>query len=592
MKKFKEISEEKATPEERAKLSLKHAQEKEKLVQTHKAEKERLSQQEEVGTRQSGPITLSKERKAKLVKVFDSLKVGDTVKIKFKRGGFEKQIPIRKKEILRTRNRGWTRITFGDGVYLYKDPKEGRVVYAHGRMPSEVMDMIKESLDEAGFSDAQLQKMKKSYSTIKRIDPSSQNYKKLKTKISELDVDRLEQIARAKIRFVSMIAAGEYAKKSGKRLHARDYMESTELEETVQINEVQQKEVDALKKLSKDMQAVLKGYQKIVVMGDKELKDTKYNKDYEAVLKSRDTILSLIGKVNFRKAQIELKNMKESLEENVKISFHSKGAKTKWMKKQAVASKEIIKQTPTSVELPSRWKDLSKKKDHDEIFSVVVERKLTDAEMDKREKVAKAIEKDSPDMPMGKKMAIATNVAKGVKMENDEYDNEGGMALSQLRTAKSAVEDLMASIQEMDNLPEWVQSKLTKAVDYMDSVRDYMASEEGKEPVDEASAYADARRAFKRDDKRGLASLKRDTDDSATDSDKKAANKNIIMQLRKAADLPNGADVIFPSGTKKVDRRTAQQMLVKFNSLKKSFEKDKFQKSIRSLADVKKILGR
>jgi len=586
MKKFKEISEEKATPEERAKLSLKHAQEKEKLVQTHKAEKERLSQQEEVGTRQSGPITLSKERKAKLVKVFDSLKVGDTVKIKFKRGGFEKQIPIRKKEVLRTRNRGWTRITFGDGVYLYKDPEEGRVVYAHGRMPSEVMDMIKESLDEAmkpsqvrsaiskvkkglmrkwkqkggyenfgqkelsqmkdkfdynpygssdekqiskmldgfdnwamnydgnmreekaGFSDAQLQKMKKSFSTLKRIDPSSQNYKKLKTKISELGVDKLEQIARAKIRFVSMIAAGEYAKKSGKRLHARDYMESTELEE------------------------------------------------------------------------------------NVKISFHSKGAKTKWMKKQAVASKEIIKQTPTSVELPSRWKDLSKKKDHDEIFSVVVERKLTDAEMDKREKVAKAIEKDSPDMPMGKKMAIATNVAKGVKMENDEYDNEGGMALSQLRTAKSAVEDLMASIKEMDNLPEWVQSKLTKAVDYMDSVRDYMASEEGKEPVDEASAYADARRAFKRDDKRGLASLKRDTDDSATDSDKKAANKNIIMQLRKAADLPNGADVIFPSGTKKVDRRTAQQMLVKFNSLKKSFEKDKFQKSIRSLADVKKILGR
>ena len=482
-----------------------------------------------------------------------------------------------------------------DGVYLYKDRKDRRRV---DEMPmvgcqSEVMDMVKESLmTKKAFSDAQLQKMKKAYSTIKRIDPSSQNYKKLKTKISKLDVDRLEQIARAKIRFVSMIAAGEYAKKSGKRLHARDYMESTELEETVQINEVQQKEVDALKKLSKDMQAVLKGYQKIVVMGDKELKDTKYNKDYEAVLKSRDTILSLIGKVNFRKAQIELKNMKESLEENVKISFHSKGAKTKWMKKQAVASKEIIKQTPTSVELPSRWKDLSKKKDHDEIFSVVVERKLTDAEMDKREKVAKAIEKDSPDMPMGKKMAIATNVAKGVKMENDEYDNEGGMALSQLRTAKSAVEDLMASIKEMDNLPEWVQSKLTKAVDYMDSVRDYMASEEGKEPVDEASAYADARRAFKRDDKRGLASLKKDTDDSATDSDKKAANKNIIMQLRKAADLPNGADVIFPSGTKKVDRRTAQQMLVKFNSLKKSFEKDKFQKSIRSLADVKKILGR
>jgi hypothetical protein len=306
-----------------------------------------------------------------------------------------------------------------------------------------------------------------------------------------------------------VIAAGEYAKKSGKRLHARDYMESTELEESV------------------------------------------------------------------------------------KISFHSKGAKTKWMKKQAVASKEILNQTPTSVELPSRWKDFSKKKDHDEIFSVVSERKLTDAETDKREKVAKAIEKDNPDMPMGKKMAIATNVAKGVQMENDEYDNEGGMALQQLKVAKDAAMELCDIIKKDDNLPEWVQSKLTKAVDYMDSVRDYMSSKDTEEYVDEASAYADARRDMGgRGAQRGMAPLKKDVDNSATDADKKAANKNIIMQMRKAADLPNGADVLFPSGKKKVDRRTAQQVLLKFNSLKKSFEKEKFQKSIRSLSDVKKMIGR
>ena len=67
------------------------------------------------------------------------------------------------------------------------------------------------------------------------------------------------------------------------------------------LDEVQQKEVESLKKLSKDMQAVLKGYQKIVGMGDKELKDKKYNKDYEAVLKARDVIFTLIGKVNTQK---------------------------------------------------------------------------------------------------------------------------------------------------------------------------------------------------------------------------------------------------------------------------------------------------
>jgi len=65
--------------------------------------------------------------------------------------------------------------------------------------------------------------------------------------------------------------------------------------------EIKQQEVDALKKLSKEMQSVLKGYQKIVGMGDKELKDKKYNKDYEAVLKARDVILQLIGKVNTQK---------------------------------------------------------------------------------------------------------------------------------------------------------------------------------------------------------------------------------------------------------------------------------------------------
>ena len=65
--------------------------------------------------------------------------------------------------------------------------------------------------------------------------------------------------------------------------------------------EIKQQEVDALKKLSKDMQSVLKGYQKIARMGDKELSNVKYNKDYEAVLKARDVILQLIGKVNTQK---------------------------------------------------------------------------------------------------------------------------------------------------------------------------------------------------------------------------------------------------------------------------------------------------
>ena len=42
----------------------------------------------------------------------------------------------------------------------------------------------------------------------------------------------------------------------------------------------------------------------------------------------------------------------------------------------------------------------------------LAEKKLTPAELKKREEIAKAIEKDDPDMPMSKKMAIATAQAK------------------------------------------------------------------------------------------------------------------------------------------------------------------------------------
>lgn len=50
------------------------------------------------------------------------------------------------------------------------------------------------------------------------------------------------------------------------------------------------------------------------------------------------------------------------------------------------------------------------------------EKKLTPAEMKKREEVAKAIERENPDMPMGKKMAIATATAKKVAEEAEELD--------------------------------------------------------------------------------------------------------------------------------------------------------------------------
>jgi len=92
-----------------------------------------------------------------------------------------------------------------------------------------------------------------------------------------------------------------------------------------------------------------------------------------------------------------------------------------------------------------------------------------------------------------KNMGIADRHRKNVphsitKMkESEEYDNEGEMAKSQLTTLADAAQELMGMLSDDQNLPEWVQSKITKAVDYLDTARDYMKSEgdNGKAPVGE-----------------------------------------------------------------------------------------------------------
>jgi hypothetical protein len=62
--------------------------------------------------------------------------------------------------------------------------------------------------------------------------------------------------------------------------------------------------------------------------------------------------------------------------------------------------------------------------------------------------------------------------------ENNEYDDEAGMADNNLETLKRAVEGLDDMINEGDNLPEWCQEKIAVAKSMLISVWDYMQSEE------------------------------------------------------------------------------------------------------------------
>lgn len=55
-----------------------------------------------------------------------------------------------------------------------------------------------------------------------------------------------------------------------------------------------------------------------------------------------------------------------------------------------------------------------------------------------------------------------------------EYDREGDMAKDDLRTINDAAQELYDIINSEENLPEWVQLKIIKAADYIDTARDYL----------------------------------------------------------------------------------------------------------------------
>lgn len=115
--------------------------------------------------------------------------------------------------------------------------------------------------------------------------------------------------------------------------------------------------------------------------------------------------------------------------------------------------------------------------------------------------------KEKPKMPPGKQPAgyrYVRNLArkamkKGMKEEVEvveavkdaadigEYDYEGDMAKSQLRSIMANSKRMHDMLEENTNLPEWVQSKITLAEDYISTASNYMQGEmnEEVEQIDE-----------------------------------------------------------------------------------------------------------
>lgn len=56
----------------------------------------------------------------------------------------------------------------------------------------------------------------------------------------------------------------------------------------------------------------------------------------------------------------------------------------------------------------------------------------------------------------------------------NEYDQEGQMAKTQLRGVLADAKHMIEMFDDDENLPEWVQNKITKAADYLNSAHSYL----------------------------------------------------------------------------------------------------------------------
>ena len=173
----------------------------------------------------------------KMLKIFNKLKKNDTIKIKYDSSiskGKEFQTFVVTSPKRTVGKRGVERVIMKHvnnptGVKYTLYNRDGSVSLAIGDMAASMTD-IKESadhvehdLDEASrpmqfpgamsggkmkgkFTSAQLKQLKDAYGKIGRVDPSSKTYEKLTAFLDAQDKNVLQQLANARIQFISSLA--------------------------------------------------------------------------------------------------------------------------------------------------------------------------------------------------------------------------------------------------------------------------------------------------------------------------------------------------------------------------------------------------
>ena len=150
----------------------------------------------------------------------------------------------------------------------------------------------------------------------------------------------------------------------------------------------------------------------------------------------------------------------------------------------------------------------------------ITEKTLTPNELKKREEVIKQLKtaksslvkrygKDAEKVMYGRATNIAKKTAENMNkdkvremikktlmgpIKEDDWkqgDDESDMAKSQLHSIESNTSKLLSKIDDNEQLDAWVQAKLTKAQDYLQSVYDYLCGEDAEMSMNEKKSFPD-----------------------------------------------------------------------------------------------------
>ena len=111
--------------------------------------------------------------------------------------------------------------------------------------------------------------------------------------------------------------------------------------------------------------------------------------------------------------------------------------------------------------------------------------------------------------PKGSKAAIGAKINRGTSKlmtregnqdpaDQGEYDREGEMSRNEIHTMMRNAKQLEKMLGNDDDLPEWVQKKLSLASDYMQTIADYLASEKETDAEDQTGRRVEVELAEKK----------------------------------------------------------------------------------------------